>query len=235
MFLSGSQLIGFGAASSGITPDEVANLYAWYRGDLGVTGSAPVTAWADQSGNSRNLDNTNGDPALASAAVNGHDAIDFDGNDSINDTTALSQALPIHVFLVIRPDAYTSGHRPFLLDEAGNTSHPLLNADGTRIAIYADGSSRAAPTGQPSAGSWGLLHWVQTAVVTKGAWNDDGYTSSGAISVSTGIGGISLGGLADSSAFMNCAIAECIIYTAELTGDNLTGIKDYINSRYALW
>jgi|GEM_PF-892286 len=58
--------------------DGTGQLIYWVDANVGVTGSSPITAWTDQSGNG--VSNTiSGNPALTSASLNGRDVITFDG------------------------------------------------------------------------------------------------------------------------------------------------------------
>jgi hypothetical protein len=69
---------------SSFLPSSLANLHAWYKSDAGVTVSTDrVTDWADQSGNSRNLEQTTGthQPLLVTADQNGLDVIHYDNVD----------------------------------------------------------------------------------------------------------------------------------------------------------
>lgn len=74
------------------------NLIFWYKADEGVTGTSPVTAWADQSGTGLTLTESTGGqgPDLVSVLANFNPAIDFTGastgaldmgdDDSVNTT-----------------------------------------------------------------------------------------------------------------------------------------------------
>lgn len=63
------------------SPADLANLEAWYMPDVGQTGD-PLSAWADQSGNSHNLAQSEGgsQPIVVADALNGYTAIDGDGS-----------------------------------------------------------------------------------------------------------------------------------------------------------
>ena len=63
------------------TPGGVAtSLAVWLKGDAGVSGSAPISGWADQSGNGNNA-TVSGAPSLGTgSSFNGNSFIDFDGS-----------------------------------------------------------------------------------------------------------------------------------------------------------
>ncbi|MEM9024231.1 MAG: hypothetical protein AAGB22_10840, partial [Bacteroidota bacterium] len=55
------------------------NLLTWWKADAGITGSSPVTAWNDQSGNALHLSATTG-PTLVDGDINFHPALSFNGS-----------------------------------------------------------------------------------------------------------------------------------------------------------
>lgn len=84
------------------TPASLTGLVAWLKGDAGVTGSAPVTAWADQSGSSNDLDNTGtGAPAATSDGYGGRAGIAFT-NDSLYGEPAPATAAPFYALAVMK-------------------------------------------------------------------------------------------------------------------------------------
>ena len=76
------------------TPASLTGVVVWLKGDAGVTGTAPVTAWADQSGAGNDLDNTGtGAPATAATGYNGKVGVAFT-NDSLYGEPAPVTAAP---------------------------------------------------------------------------------------------------------------------------------------------
>jgi len=65
-----------GAAPSNPSALFGSNLLAWYDAHTGVTGTSPVTAWADQSGNSANLSGSVG-PTYNATGFNGRPTLTF--------------------------------------------------------------------------------------------------------------------------------------------------------------
>lgn len=59
-------------------------LVYWLRGDLGVTGTNPVSRWADQSGNGNDATPGNGPAQITSADMNSQKVMEFNGiNDAL--------------------------------------------------------------------------------------------------------------------------------------------------------
>lgn len=84
------------------TPASLTGVVAWLKGDAGVTGSAPVTAWADQSGSGNDLDNTgSGAPAATTDGYNGKGGIRLT-NDSLYGEPAPVTVAPFYGFAVMR-------------------------------------------------------------------------------------------------------------------------------------
>jgi len=223
-----------------ISPTDIAGLKAWYRADLGITGD-PVTAWADQSGNSFNLDTVVGTPDVLSATINGKDAIDFVTSEEIYDASTIAQAYPLHLFAVIRPDDLTDTSQWAInLGNSTSGSHPSFQMSGGTALKAVAPAVAATPGGTPpTAGNWGMLHGVMgfnAGADVKAAWNDAAYGTTASGTPSTNMAGMVLAGLrAEAANSWDGAIAEVILYTAEISGDDLTNLLAYLQDRYALW
>ena len=76
-----------GPPDSGVVPcdptTDLADLYAWYVGDRGVSTDASGFTWLDQSPNHNDMTGALG-PTIASGAANGHDAIGLLGASLAN-------------------------------------------------------------------------------------------------------------------------------------------------------
>lgn len=84
------------------TPASLTGVVAWLKGDAGVTGSAPVTAWADQSGNGNDLDNTGtGAPAATTDGYGGKGGVRCT-NDSLYGEPAPVTAAAFYGLAVVR-------------------------------------------------------------------------------------------------------------------------------------
>lgn len=230
-----------GASGSGSSsPADIANLKAWYRADLGITGD-PVTAWADQSGNGFHLDTVVGTPDVLSSTINGQDAINFVTSEELYDASTVAQAYPLHIFAVLRPDDLTDTSQ-WAINLGDNQSglHPSFKMSGT-TALKAGASPLAATPGgtAPTAGNWGMLHapmGFNAGDDVKAAWNDASYGTTATGTPTTDMAGIVLAGLrAEAANSWDGAIAEVIVYTAEITGSDLTNLLAYFSDRYAIW
>lgn len=232
-----NHLVGFGVGGSAINPDDIASLEYWLRSDSGLS----ATAWTDQSGNSRDLDTDGGTPSVASADIDGLDALDCSGGssgDRLYGASTVNLTRPIHAFVLMAPDEFTSGQRfLFASPSSAASSTPLIVGDGTGVVVRATdggGAKDARPSGGPSVGNYGLFHcvWGADSDVVKAAWNRGAYASTAVATVSTEWTGLCLGASADGQDDVDCRIAEVAIYTGEVSGADLTGLLDYFAQRY---
>ena len=92
------------------TPASLTGVVAWLKGDAGVTGSAPVTAWADQSGSGNDLDNTGtGAPAATTDGYNGKGGVQFTVADSLYGEPAPATVAPFYCLMVANSAVTTNG------------------------------------------------------------------------------------------------------------------------------
>lgn len=61
-----------------------ADMVYWLRGDIGVTGTNPITDWADQSGNGNDATPGNGPAQITSVDMNNQEVMSFDGTRELN-------------------------------------------------------------------------------------------------------------------------------------------------------
>ncbi len=147
----GSTGTGSGGFSPGNTgPGGIGNtngtssLEYWIDANNGVTGSSPITAWTDLSGNS--VTNTvNGNPALTTSSLNGQSVVTFDGtgdfiqtNLDINDGTHPELSI-ISVYV----PASTTGAGSIWGESDGNYDRALTSGGGVGGCDYAVTSGTA--------------------------------------------------------------------------------------------
>ena len=154
----GQQALASSAGGEETTPITIfgAKLVAWYRADLGVTGSAPVTAWNDSSGNGHHL-TASGTPELVTDG--GDSAIDFEAGDSDSLERAASitgSDEPFTVYVVASPESVHSG---------------------ALFSVSTDGSRVGGPLAHGSSNNYFMLRTLnnggklQTQIVTRGTSN----------------------------------------------------------------
>lgn len=141
-------------------------LVGHWDADLGVTLDATeVSVWADQSGNGNDwLRNVNG-PSVASAVLNGHDAINFDGvNDLLSQAAFLSGSNDGEMMLLMRRT--TTANRGSWSFGTGSNSHWMFSN-----SIYEDFASTLRITGVSHGGVFDLNEWGVYSVAKANAGN----------------------------------------------------------------
>jgi len=134
------------------TPSTVTDgLQLWLHPDSGYErADGAVTEWTDDSGNGNNMTQSMDDwrPTVASDAANGHDAVQFDGEDD-NLQRADTLGIPndsARTFVVVSRLSDTRGRSPFLMqgrldsEDQGSNHYGLeantFNTAGERFGVY---------------------------------------------------------------------------------------------------
>lgn len=222
--------------SAAWTPASLgADLVAWYKADAGVTGSSPVTAWADQSGNGHNLV-AGGTPVLnaTDADFNSQASITLDGVTEYFQSAAFGalEAVPFTVVLVFKQtggtyifDGLSAGQRAGTFNNAG-TLQALHQASST----YLD--SAVAPSG---AKQFLLAEWdadtINSTIAVDQLTAQDTYSTGAG---SAGLDGVTIGDYYATGAPMAGKVAEVIVVGKKLSGGEKTSLAGYINTRYAM-
>jgi len=234
MSLAVNNLIGFGARqpeTAAFAPTDIANLAAWYRADLGVTESGGnVTAWADQSGNSRNL--SGGSPDLeATGGPNSTPTISFVAANSDKLTNTFSGlSHPLHLFAVMRAIT-TSGVNGLLCGNA--TSQRFHDTQSPSPLVYFSGTILQPGVGWSDDSAHHLWEYKidgTNTTVIRGATTMIG---SGTSPGTTALAGFTLGQL-PGLGYGSMKLAELLLYNAVISGTDLTNLRAYIASRYGI-
>jgi len=220
--------VGGGRADIPIT----ANLAAHYRADLGVTkdGDDYVSQWDDQSGNGRDLAEATNKPKWIDSGINSQNVIRFDGtNDNMQYTVSISQ--PFHFFIVALMDTWTNNDRLVDLEPGLN---PSISQQGSSPQIKQQAGAAATNLVSPTLGAGFLLQSFFSGTSSFQALNNDAQSSGGNPNT-MGMNTLGIGGQSNESGCSDGEFAEIALYTAEVTGGDLTTLKNYFNDEYALW
>ncbi len=204
----------------GLRLPVTANLAAWFNADKGITIATGVSAWADQSGNSRTLSQgTAGNQPSYSATggPNSIGALTLDGVDDRMATAGFTLNQPVTHYFLTKQISWLAGHRIF----DGNTanSNLLMQTDGgggssaVSPNILAFAGTRSSSITTLSIGSWGVV-----TVVFNGASSEIRLNFAASLTGdfgATNAGGLNLGSVSGSGdAPANVSVAEWLVYSA---------------------
>ena len=221
------------AIDSGIwTPQSLSDKVLWVKSDTGVTGS-PISAWADQSGLSNNLEQSGADsakPTLLTNQLNGYPAVVFDGVANTMRTANFGLAQPTTIFFIGKQITWTSGDSLFdgTIDNSGrlfqNSSSPRL--DQYAGAFGANSSALAIDT-------FALITCIFNGASSILQIND--IAESTGNPGATAMGGFVLGSFATgATAFSNISVCEIVVQNVVASSDQRTLMKTYATEKYGL-
>lgn len=215
------------------------NLELWLKGNSGITGTAPITGWADQSGNS--IPSTvSGNPALSSSSLNYNDVISFDGTGDYF-TTGLSineASYPdLSVIAVYKPNVNTAG-APWGEDNGGWDRFLLDGNTSTLNNMVSQGTGALTDINN--------IFVPNTPVITTVVFDEDAangsfvyananqelnFTSNHGPETSNNL---QIGALGVNNFNFNGNIAECIVYSQVLSSLDRNKVETYLAIKYGI-
>lgn len=229
--LKNNQLSGFGAGG-GFLPNMLSGLEFWFRSDLLVTGSSPVTAWGDLSTQGRNLAEATNGPSVQSAVLDGRDALRFDGSNDMLNCGSVVIAQPMHLFLVGKSITFTTADRFYQMGASSATTPGLLQRTSPNVVLQSNGLDGASVNADTTAYHLfsALFNGVNSTLRL-----DNGVPATSGSNLTGATTDIRLANL-NSSNYGNVDILEFFGYSGEKTGADLTAIENYIAELYpSLW
>lgn len=236
------------AASGGISsPTEIANLFAWYKGDAAVTntagGSPPTTDdaiawWGDSSGNGRHLrtNNVHGTTPIwknSGATGKSYGGMQFAGTTNQLKIGFSAQA-DTTMFVVWR--TASSGTYKLFLDSTNSAARQVMYKRNTDLFTIFSGTEQIVAGAIPNP-SWNIM-----CAVFNSAGNDSVYTNGVVASTSLSAGnqsldGLTLGGAYDGTNPIGSGeyLVEVVIYSRLLNSTEIGQVNDYLNTRWAVY
>jgi len=245
--------VGLGIAEQPIpppfVPTDIGGCVLWLRSDLGITKDASdrVSEWADQSGNGLTVSQATdtAKPVFYSNQINGHAGIYFDGVDDFLSKAAVARS---QIFPNIDEGSFVliiktvEGCTPFgWAGKLGDSSIQILTHMPFGDIIYFDfpynagqgRSSASEPSGWNN--TWHSVILVRrpdgTQIIRadKTTLNTSNRTGTAADVIDPLYIGKYFNGLN-----FKGYLAEMLVYKVGLTGDDITSLESYFNSRYGL-
>lgn len=207
----------------------------WGRSDLGVTvtGSG-ASAWADQSGNARDLTMTTDAqrPPLISADLNGHDVLRFVGGTK-QLVWAAPWAQPNEATVILIGRCVTGAAVQQAVSRSGG-SGPICYASVTslRPATYTGSSARA---------DWGSDLTATSPYAVSWSWNISAQWHRVRVNAATAVedatassAAVNFADVGATSGGMEWDVAELIIVASALTSEQHASLMTYATARYGL-
>jgi hypothetical protein len=226
------------APASEFSPLDIGGLQGWWRSDQGITkdGSDRVGQWDDLSGNSRHLTASGtARPTWLAGEINGFPGIDFDGAANEMDTPSFTLTQPFHFFVVFRANTWASGKRVF--SNVDTSTEVFCRQNGSTPQIGQSAGIGDANHVSATLGNWHLFQAFFSGGSSFQALDDDASVSGINPGTQSITGGLRLAerSNAGNGANIDGTFAEFAVYGAQIAGADLTALKSYFNSRYALW
>jgi uncharacterized repeat protein (TIGR02059 family) len=205
-------------------PSDITNLWGWYQKGTGITGSAPITNWADQSGNARDLAEATNGPALQ-----GDGTLLFDGSNDRLRIAGGARGTVTTVCMRVKVLGWTSGDRLFDSDSL-NVIALFQHTSTPSVKQISQGGANIGPVRSlPVDGAYHNVICIFKAgaynVRIDGTDNTDAYPS---FTTGTGFTLASQGDAAGS--YANIQVAELAIYSQELDGTQMSDMDTYLSS-----
>ena len=234
------------------SPTDISGLSLWLKADAGVTLSGSnVTAWADQSGNGRTVTVSNS-PVFSASSINSKPTVDFNGSTQF--VNALTPAFVgnnnfsvIWAFKYVGDSTEGNSYSPSLsflsaenLDQGA--FHYIKNVDKFP-ASYPLAFNGWSPYDYSSGftysdGSNYILEFVSDDNLGDYFVNRNN-TQEGTGAVGTAadsdITGIRIAGQQSPFRHANIRMAEIMVYDSTLTSPQLEQVRNYLNTKYAIY
>ena len=222
-------------AGSSWVPDNLGNLAFWFdaadSGTLTLSGSE-VTQWADKSGNARHLVRVGGvnGPSYAS------DTVTFDGvNDALTYATSTTFSTAYTIALVASASSQTEDYLLNLRQvESPYRDHAIISQYASKAFEYFVSYADPRLTFASSASGNHALVLVRSGTAHDARF--DGSSAATATSSTTTMGAVQLFlGTSDSDAnHAATTVNEVVIYSAALSGTDLTALEIYLLDKWGL-
>jgi hypothetical protein len=233
------------AASTGFDPRAISGLAGWWDGSnsaslfdaasggSNVAADGAVARWEDLSGNGRHLAQSvaNNRPLRRIAAINGRDAVQFDGaNDSMPLSPSIAMNTGASLIICIRVDSTANvGYHGFQGDAAPN-AHPF---NGTYFDSFAN-STRQSWTQVPPTG---VAHMY--SIVAGADWRayvNNALVRSATATLGNQAGsetqGFGMGRLTASFGPTHGWFCEMMFYSRDISISEQTALYNYIKAKW---
>lgn len=232
------------------SPDAIGNLALWLKADAGVTtnSAGQVTAWTDQSGNSRDAAASAAaepDLILSEPGLNGMPTLRFDGSSQYMTVADRIITNGIEEFTIIAMAKADINDNPSIVAIRTGLGSPLVQLDQdatghSRFIVRNSAGVTANAVGQVHTGTYGMYagvltnqgstNWINRLYFSKSFQADAAVSKDFRPNTYLTSGDQYIGKV--STRFWEGDIAEIIIYERALSENELEEIQCYLASRY---
>ena len=215
----------------GFVPTDIAGLVAWFDPSDTATiteSGGLVSQMNDKSGNTRHLLQATGtkQPGTGVRTLNGLNVLDYDGGDNLAIASTTGVSSPYTCFVVASPDGAGNWNQ-FV---GGLSSWEMVFHSGPSVFSFGVGTW----TGLPSITATNpyICELQVNGASTTFCVNDG---SRATTSSTTALGRISHGSYGGADDHLNGYVAESIFYDSALSSGDLTTVRDYLNTKWAVY
>jgi hypothetical protein len=219
------------AGTIGANPTSVGSLVQWIRADMGTSlNGATVSAWADQSGSGYHYTQATADrqPELISSSINGKPAVRFDGTNDFMSCSTFALSQPYTLACVTQPRRNVGG----MITWGGLNVYLYRPLSGWRIY---GGTSQIDTVGAATINIWHIVLGVFNGA-SSSIYKNNAAAVTGSIGTD-GFSGTTIGNYYTGADLYSeqCDIAEILVYSKALSAAEISTVKTYLNSRYAIY
>jgi hypothetical protein len=220
-------------------PEGISNLVVRFRADQGITlNGADVSQWEDLSGNDDHLvqaSATDQPLYVAAGGPTGDGAVRFDGTNNRMTTGAFSSiGQPHHFFFILNSIAWGDGDTIANLGTSPDNGILRHKGSTTGIQHKADGTAGYHEV-NATTGTYFLLNTLFSGASSYQELNAASPVSGSNIGGGSSVTSFTIGEESGGSNHWNGEFAEILLYSAEITGGDLTSLEAYFSSRYSLF
>jgi hypothetical protein len=191
-----------------------------------------VAAWADQSGNARDLAESTNKPLWQASQVNGMPAILFDGvNDKLL-SAGIALPQPFTMLLLYQEVVHTNGNIIFSTANVGGGNAPEIYMDTVNTAIVKSGTVGAAV--HVGTGGFALVTGIANGTSSTIALND-GSPQTNPADINGAGDILALGCRGDATSFANINVAELVLLGGSVSAPDKAALLEYFRTLYGLW
>lgn len=210
-------------------PNFDGNLLAWYDGDTLTTD--PANTWSDRSINGYDLTLVNA-PTVINNAINGHDALQFDGiNQYANRNATPVLNTPLSYYFVLKQISFVANNH--FIVSAGINALKLIQGFGGSPNIDLNNGASITLNPQLNLNNYGIITGIYDNGVNSEIRNNNNAAVTGNAGNING-SGLYLGSYLIPSNFCNCEYAYLIIRSNKDTTTIQNLFINYLKNRFAL-